>query len=123
MRHTGIAPLGENRLVIFDHAEARDLRRDDLLEITERHRRAPVAERGANGVDDLFRSLAYGADRCDLPRVLPLARKLDEVFAAAMHDPSARGERGGNSEVEVNGHAAVERDRRLRSILPQHRVE
>src|SRR5204863_10059054 len=126
MRHAGVASLREDGLVIFDHAEARDLGGDERFVISDRYRFSAfaVAQHRAHATDDLLRPRADGTDRVDFPRLLPLARELDDVLAVrAMHAPAARFERLDDAVVELDRDVAEEGDRVAGAELAQEDVE
>src|SRR5438094_3539578 len=121
MRHGGVAPLREDRVVVLNHAEPRDLGRDELLEEAERQDLAAmqdvaifdddVAQDLADAVDDLLRPRADRGDGVDLPWLFALARELHDVVAGRADDvPAAPLQLVGDAEVEVDGKVAGEGD-------------
>src|SRR5258707_5925553 len=120
MRHAGVRSLREDGLVVLDHAEPGDLKGHERLEVADFQsasfylENAAIDRRGAQDlahpVDDLLGTFSDRADRFDLPRLLPLAGQLDEVFAVGTMDgPAAAGQSIGDAEVEVDGEVAEER--------------
>ena len=91
MRHAGIASLRDDRLVVLDHAQARDLGRDERLDVADQQPAAvfTLAQQRAHAVDDLLGSLADRTHRIDLAFVLPLSCELNQVIAVRADAPSA----------------------------------
>src|SRR6202022_2316457 len=131
MGNGGIAALREDGFVILDHAEAGDLARDDLLEMPEGEHFAlkeemvaldhTLAEDPADAIDHRLGPRADRRDGLDFPRLLALARQLQEVFACTAIDrPSAPLHPLRHAAVEVEREVSGERHDCSRPELAQN---
>src|SRR5881397_401934 len=134
MRNGGVAPLRQNRLVVFHHAQAGDLAGHDLFEMAEGQDFAAekdvialddaLPQDAPDAINDSFRARTDRGDHLDFPGFLPLACELREIFAAAPIDaPSPLLHRCGDAVIEVERDVTQEGDGLRRPEVSKDSVE